>query len=501
MLTTLTLIILAQGVPPSGGGGGGTPANMVTTDTAQTITGEKRFDADLIVNSGSCLGVGMSVPFTCGQTFHIADGNFLMDGVSQNGLIFKRTGTYGRTDPIFTFGSIQASGSESVYRILYTDTGFTEQNIVQLEGRTGRFMVFGASASGASKFEGYNQSTDTQAAIRLTTATSSALQMGPGGSTATDVAVTRSASNTLSFDTGGTSTATVTSTGVGVSRNVAGDITLGLTNTNNTTNTYDATISATVGGTSAGDPKLSLIVPGGSTWTVGVDNSDSDKLMIQPVADIAAGTGLQLATTGWLQLTGQPTSTGLLNMSGSGTFGNLSAVVYGSVTSQNVGTLYRVYVTGSNTGGAFADFLQNNANSAVDQHARQEIRVGGTAGGDPYTRYEVPGGTNWSAGTDNSDSDSYKVQAASTLDTSSAGLTLTTSGVLSVTGGFTPAAVALPTCAAGVEGRIVRDTLAGGTTGARTRVCLCTSDGAGSPAYAWQNIVSGTVGTTTTCSP
>ena len=37
--------------------------------------------------------------------------------------------------------------------------------------------------------------------------------------------------------------------------------------------------------------------------------------------------------------------------------------------------------------------------------------------------------------------------------------------------------------------------------GARTRACLCTSDG-GSPAtYAWQNLATGTVGTSTTCDP
>lgn len=56
-------------------------------------------------------------------------------------------------------------------------------------------------------------------------------------------------------------------------------------------------------------------------------------------------------------------------------------------------------------------------------------------------------------------------------------------------------------CSAGNEGKIRRDTAAGGTSGARTRICLCTSDGAGTPAYAWQNIVSGTVGTTTACNP
>ncbi len=67
-------------------------------------------------------------------------------------------------------------------------------------------------------------------------------------------------------------------------------------------------------------------------------------------------------------------------------------------------------------------------------------------------------------------------------------------------GSWKQSVTALPTCASGTEGFITRDTLKGGTTGHRTAMCLCTSDGAGSPAYAWTNMTTGTVGTTTTCS-
>lgn len=63
-------------------------------------------------------------------------------------------------------------------------------------------------------------------------------------------------------------------------------------------------------------------------------------------------------------------------------------------------------------------------------------------------------------------------------------------------------ATTLETCTAGVEGKVRRQTGTGGTnTSARTRLCVCTSSGAASPVYAWQNVVTGTVGTTTTCSP
>jgi hypothetical protein len=55
----------------------------------------------------------------------------------------------------------------------------------------------------------------------------------------------------------------------------------------------------------------------------------------------------------------------------------------------------------------------------------------------------------------------------------------------------------LATCAVGIEGQISRDVASGIATGKRTKLCLCTSDG--SSTYKWQNIATGTLGTTTAC--
>jgi hypothetical protein len=63
-------------------------------------------------------------------------------------------------------------------------------------------------------------------------------------------------------------------------------------------------------------------------------------------------------------------------------------------------------------------------------------------------------------------------------------------------------ATALPTCNSTYERYLYVAASTGGTgTLARTRLCLCTSDGAASPAFVWQNVVSGTLGTATTCNP
>lgn len=61
------------------------------------------------------------------------------------------------------------------------------------------------------------------------------------------------------------------------------------------------------------------------------------------------------------------------------------------------------------------------------------------------------------------------------------------------------ARIALPTCNATNEGMIVDDVLAGASTGNATRLCACRSNGAGTPTYFWDNIITGTDGTTTTC--
>jgi len=60
-------------------------------------------------------------------------------------------------------------------------------------------------------------------------------------------------------------------------------------------------------------------------------------------------------------------------------------------------------------------------------------------------------------------------------------------------------ASAIGTCAADVytEGTLRVDVLSGADGGKRTKLCLCTSDGALTPV--WQNVATGTLGTSTAC--
>lgn len=73
-------------------------------------------------------------------------------------------------------------------------------------------------------------------------------------------------------------------------------------------------------------------------------------------------------------------------------------------------------------------------------------------------------------------------------------------GVLAQTIGMDPQE-ALGTCNAAREFQLKADSSSGGTTGFASRVCVCASDGAATPAYAWVDLASGLTGTATTCFP
>lgn len=54
-------------------------------------------------------------------------------------------------------------------------------------------------------------------------------------------------------------------------------------------------------------------------------------------------------------------------------------------------------------------FTVVNSGTAAADHAYLEAKVSGTTGGDPHTRYTIPGGTSWYSGVDNSASDVYDI--------------------------------------------------------------------------------------------
>jgi hypothetical protein len=84
-----------------------------------------------------------------------------------------------------------------------------------------------------------------------------------------------------------------------------------------------------------------------------------------------------------------------------------------------------------------SSFTVYNSSIGSSGNARLAAEVAATTGGDPFTLYAIDGGgANWATGSDNSDSDKYKISASGTLGTSDV-LTLTTAGAATLNGSLT----------------------------------------------------------------
>lgn len=98
-------------------------------------------------------------------------------------------------------------------------------------------------------------------------------------------------------------------------QNLTGDLKATFFNQNNTVGTSNAKFELATGGASGGDPSLVFTVTGATNWTMGVDNSDSDKLKIGPVATVT-GTSLVMDTSGNMGI-GTASPLARLHLSGS----------------------------------------------------------------------------------------------------------------------------------------------------------------------------------------
>lgn len=177
--------------------------------------------------------------------------------------------------------------------------------------------------------------------------------------------------------------------------NTVGGSNSGQTNTLLVTNSSDtassqANILVNVGGTSAGDPSTTYFIAHSTSWSQGIDNSDSDRFKVSLGNDLGTTDALAIDTTLGVQVVG----------------GNFNVVR-------------------SASGSAVASQVTNNSNTASSD-ARSVIMVAGTSAGDPYTIYTVTGGSSWAAGIDNSDGDSWKLSLGGVLGTNDAIVVTTT---------------------------------------------------------------------------
>lgn len=106
---------------------------------------------------------------------------------------------------------------------------------------------------------------------------------------------------------------------------------VGLT-TSNTSDTASstATLYTTVAGTSAGDARVQYAVTGTTTWTEGIDNSDSDAYVIAASTALGTTNVMRASTAGEINYPLQPAFFAYLGTTDSNVIGNASNFVLGS---------------------------------------------------------------------------------------------------------------------------------------------------------------------------
>lgn len=226
--------------------------------------------------------------------------------------------------------------------------------------------------------------------------------------------------STLDYDTSAKKiriapTGSPTVAGLTVSRSLSGGTTQEIIRNTSNTASSAAQLQISTAGASGDDPYIDFNISGVADWTVGLDNSDSDKFKI------SAGATL-------------------------GTTDIITATASGDVTIGGANTT----TTKSSSGATVTTTTANTSNTA-SSNARNLIQVAGTSANDAFTQYQVVGTTDWSTGVDNSDSDKYKISASSALGTSDA-VAVDTSGNMVVTGNVNAVNVTASSALTGATG-------------------------------------------------
>ncbi len=107
-----------------------------------------------------------------------------------------------------------------------------------------------------------------------------------------------------------------------------------------------------------------------------------------------------------------------LTIAGAKTFSSDLAITSASTTALNIAA--------ANSGATIGALISNTSNTATSD-ALLHLLVAGTSANDPYVKFAISGGTVYSAGIDNSDSDKFKISINATLGTSDA-FVMTTAG-------------------------------------------------------------------------
>jgi hypothetical protein len=196
-----------------------------------------------------------------------------------------------------------------------------------------------------------------------------------------------------------------------------------------------------------------VTVPNGKTTPVFCDGTNVvdaiDYLSTLTVGNALTVSAGAVTITGGSLVTGAASSSIFNSVATAITaFGAALTIAIGAAASATTWTGQSFALTGANSTNNTALTVANTSNAAAASHSYIDVQVGGTTStGDPHIRFTVPGGTSWYLGSDNSDSDNFKIGTGTAVGTNTV-LTINSSGINGVIGATTAAAGSFTTISA-----------------------------------------------------
>lgn len=358
---------------------GGT--NVTTSGSGSTIT----INLDGSISLTAVTATTITGTTVLGTTF---DTNVAAAGVTLSGTTLAADGTDSNIDinltpkgtgEVVVVGGVDVTGDLTFTGTL-TVTGQLNVDNLRLDGNT-------------------VSSTDTNGDVNLTPNGTGTVVVG----TDLDVGNLNLATNTIiSTDTNGdihlapdgTGNTTIDNGGllcsggdiINTHSDSAADVTIEVTNSDNTSASSRAGVEVATGGTSSGDPYVNFLISGGQSYTMGIDNSTTNDDFV--ISDAAV-----LGTTNRISIDG---STGVVSIPTS----DLSVTRAGG------------------SGTAVVASVINTDNANADSPAELDITSGGTSGGDAMAVMSISGGQAYSLGVDNSTTnDDFVISDNATLGT------------------------------------------------------------------------------------
>ena len=165
------------------------------------------FNVTVLVLSNTAVNGSLAIGLpTAFQKVHVADGNILLQGGGEVSFIMKRDTTFTNShsnspfvNPIFQIGRIiQGGDGAPQFRWMYNDDNVGETVVMELDSEG---IMSSVRQERGSHFESHVEG-EANPFFRLNSYPDMRLEMGPGGDDTTDVSVSRSAFETLSFNIG-----------------------------------------------------------------------------------------------------------------------------------------------------------------------------------------------------------------------------------------------------------------------------------------------------------